>query len=174
MIDCEKNLISDSSHRQLTDSKNIWLILHPDKPETKSYTSECSFFTGQIWSYKATDSDIVQCRHTAAEKVPRGGRSGCGCKFLATPKLNLTLYDCIKSKDQLGWSKLIWGQTKLKSWDIFPLKCNWWHFVEFALVKSSGVLGRHLRHPIVWGESSYKRSTPLDDNLIIPQPPSCI
>ena len=62
-------------------------------------------FIGQIWSY--TGGQILTfC--SAAEKVP-GGRSGFGCKFLGTPKLNITLYDCIKSKDQLGWSKVILG-----------------------------------------------------------------
>ena len=79
-----------------------------------------------------------------SRKSAKGG-SGCGCKFLATPKLNLTLYDCIKSKDQLGWSKLIWGQTK--SWDIFPLKCNWWHFVEFA--RCSTLLSHSLGRSVI-------------------------
>ena len=166
MIGCEKNLTDDA--------KDIWLLLQSMKNQRPYHLCQnVAFF---YWADMELQGDrFWHCAvPTHCSRKSAKGGSGCGCKFLATPKLNLTLYDCIKSKDQLGWSKLILGQTKLKSWDIFPLKCNWWHFVEYALVKSSGVSGRHLRHPIVWGESSYKRSTPLDDNLIIPQPPSCI
>ena len=108
MIDCEKNLISDSFHRQLTDSKNIWLILQPDKPETKSYTSECSFFIGQIWSYKATDSDIVQCRHAAAEKVPRGGRDVVVNSLLRQNSTSryMTVLKAKINSDDLNWYKV--------------------------------------------------------------------
>ena len=84
----------------------FWEPIYPifgseqDKPCAKPQTLICRFYRR---SYNATF-----CSHCSPKKSALGG-SGFGCKFLGTPKPNLSLYG-LYYKQRSTW--LIWSDTR--------------------------------------------------------------
>ena len=92
-LKCNPNRLAGKCNLHFTfDGCSSWIrIVTWDQMMSQTQNTGTFWFIGQIWrSRGGTDTDIPWRLKSA-----KGG-SDWGCKFLGTPKLDLTLYGCIK------------------------------------------------------------------------------